>query len=91
MATRRIMGYTPEEINALAQTDEKLSDVLLVDSQNFNSEQFLISSILLVALRTFQRFERQGVSFGRVTPNFIIDFATRGEAAIADAASSDGT
>ena len=85
MSSRKIMGHTIAELNDIARTDEKLSDALLVDAQNFESEQFLISSVLLVSLRTFQRLERRGVPFGRITPEFIIEFAKDGEAAIANA------
>jgi len=64
----------------LAETDQNARDTLLIDEQNFDATQFLLASTLMTSLRAFQAVETRGVPFSDLTPEFIVDFAKRGEA-----------
>ena len=70
------------EFREVAKTDQHAADILLVDDQDFDPGRFLLFSMLITALRSFQRFEALGVKFGRIAPELIIDFTKRGDAAL---------
>lgn len=75
-----------ELFNELAMTDQNARDILFIDEQNFDAAHFLLASTLMTAFRAFQTFESRGVPFASVTPEFIIEFAKKGEAALNDLA-----
>lgn len=74
--------YTKEQLLELAETDQRLADVLLIDDQNFDPNRFLAASVLIMTLRWFQDMEKRGVSFSKMSPELIVELIKNGEPAI---------